>query len=65
MNEIDQMSIKVDTSPYMINEDLINFKQPTSHQLKLSDLLSSDPITIHSDNDSTAFASNEQYLLKS
>jgi hypothetical protein len=65
MNEIDQVFNKINTSPYMINEDLINFKQPTSHQLSLSDLLSPDAITIHSDKGSTACASNEQYLLKS
>ncbi len=63
MNEIAQMFIQVNTIPYIINNDLINFKQSQPHQLNLITLLLPDPIIIRSDKSSTALASNEQYLL--
>lgn len=63
MNQIEQMSIKVNRNPFMIDKDLINFVQSKAHQLDLSTLQSPSYIITRSDKSSTALANNDRYLL--
>jgi polyhydroxyalkanoate synthesis regulator phasin len=63
MNEIEQMSIKINITPSIINNDLINFTETKPHQLDLSTLPSPSHVIPRSDKSSTALASNDQYLL--
>ncbi|CAF4408343.1 unnamed protein product, partial [Adineta steineri] len=63
LNEIDQLSINVNISPYKINKELISFNQSYLQEFNLLSILSSYSTMTRLNKSSIALVSNDQNLL--